>query len=65
MFNRFTNTFLSFHLLHALFYILKWDVEHARDVEWGDGIHATRLTFHANQVLDVLLRSPRLLEKDD
>ena len=48
MFNRFTNTFLSSHLLHALVYILQWNVEHARDVEWGDGIHATRLTFHAN-----------------
>ena len=53
MFNRFTNTFLSFHLLHTLLYILQWDIEHARNVERGDGIHAIRLTFHANQVLDV------------
>lgn len=48
MFNRFTNTFLSPHLPHALLKILQWDNEHARDVEWEDSIHATRLTFHAN-----------------
>ena len=54
MFNMFTNTFLSSHLLHALLNLFQWNIEHARDVEWGDGIHATRLTFLANQVLDVL-----------
>lgn len=26
----------SFHLLHTLLNILQWDIEHARDVEWGD-----------------------------
>ena len=53
MFNMFTNTFLNSHLFHALLDFIQWDVEHARNVERGDGIHAIRLTFHANQVLDV------------
>ena len=36
------------HLLHTLLNLFQWDIEHARDVEWGDGIHASRLTFLAN-----------------
>ena len=63
MFNMFTNTFLSSHLLHALLNLFQWDIEHARDVEWGDCIHASRLTFHANQVLDVLFEVSDTIRK--
>ena len=43
MFNMFTNTFLSSHLPHALLNLFQWDIEHARDVEWRDGIHAFQI----------------------
>ena len=36
------------HLFHTLLNLFQWNVEHVRDVEWGDSIHATRLTFLAN-----------------
>ena len=55
MFNMVTNTFINSHLLHALLNIFQWNIEHARYVEWGDGIHAAQLLFHTNQVFDVLL----------
>ena len=56
MFNMFTNTFLNFHLLHALLNLPQWDIKHTRNVERGNSIHTTRLTFHTNQVLDILLQ---------
>ena len=38
------------HLLHALLKPLKWDIEHTRDMEKGDYIHTSWLTFHAYEV---------------
>lgn len=47
---------LQSHLLHALFYVLLWNIEYTRDVEWGDRFEVPFCTFFAYEVGDVLLK---------
>ena len=51
------------YLIHTLLHILQRHIEHTRDIEWRDSIHATRLPFHANQVLDVLFEVTQTVGK--
>lgn len=42
------------HFPHHPLHLLQRHVQHARDIEGRDDLHAPRLAFHANQILDVL-----------
>lgn len=42
------------HFPHHLLHLFQWHIQHARDVERCNDLHAPRLAFHANQILDVL-----------
>lgn len=44
------------HFPHHLLYLFQRHIQHARDVEGRDDLHASRLAFHANQILDVLFQ---------
>ena len=46
---------LKAHFLHALLYLFNRDVEYISDVLWCRRIDISRLTFHADDILDVLL----------
>ena len=41
-------------LPHHLLYFFQRHIQHTRDIEGRDDLHAPRLALHANQILDVL-----------
>ena len=44
------------HLPHHLLHILQRHIQHTRDVEGCNDLHAPRLALHTNQILDVLFQ---------
>ena len=42
------------HFFHTLPDLFNWDIENTRDVLWCRCVHVSRLTFHADDILDVL-----------